>query len=64
MVLPSLISVAALCLFLLWMCSAGSQLIPSLLLLGKFHHSKEKEEAVSPSGEKNILCLFLLFRLG
>lgn len=45
------------------MCPEGSQLIPSLLLLGKLGRSKEKEEAASPSGEKNILCLFLLFRL-
>lgn len=41
------------------MCPEGSQLIPSLLLLGKLGRSKEKEEAASPSGEKtSCACSF------
>lgn len=54
-VLPSPVSAAALCPFLLWMCPRGSQLIASLLLLGKLGHRKEKEEAVNPSGEKHLV---------
>lgn len=55
--LPSLESVAAFCPFLLWTCPGGSQLIPSLLVLGKFGPSREKEEAASPCGEKHLLCV-------